>query len=48
MAITNKNALTDRGSRVFLAGASAVIGQLLILELVQAGHVVGETSCRPR
>ena len=29
------------GMRIFLAGASGVIGQRLIPRLVQAGHVVG-------
>src|SRR4029077_19983290 len=29
------------GRRIFLAGASGVIGQRLIPRLVQAGHVVG-------
>ena len=40
MTITDKDALRDRGSRIFLAGASGVIGQRLIPRLVQAGHVV--------
>ena len=46
MASTERYALTDRSSRVFLAGASGVTGQRLILRLVQAGPVVGEMSCR--
>jgi hypothetical protein len=37
MAITDKDALGDRGLRIFLAGASGVIGQRLIPRLVQAG-----------
>ena len=40
-AFTPEDALADRGSRIFLAGASGVIGQRLIPRLVQAGHVVG-------
>ena len=32
------------GVRIFLAGASGVIGQRLIPRLVQAGHVVGGLS----
>ena len=31
----------NAGKRVFLAGASGVIGQRLIPRLVQAGYVVG-------
>jgi nucleoside-diphosphate-sugar epimerase len=37
----SEGALTDRNLRVFLAGASGVIGQQLIPRLVRAGHVVG-------
>jgi len=33
--------------RIFLAGASGVIGQRLILRLVQAGHVVGGLTRSP-
>ena len=40
-AFTPEDALADRGSRIYLAGASGVIGQRLIPRLVQAGHVVG-------
>ncbi|WP_433286248.1 NAD-dependent epimerase/dehydratase family protein [Pseudonocardia sp. CA-142604] len=41
MAISTERGQTDQGSRIFLAGASGVIGQRLIPLLVQAGHVVG-------
>jgi nucleoside-diphosphate-sugar epimerase len=34
--------------RIFLAGASGVIGQRLISRLVQAGHVVGGLTRSPR
>ena len=37
----SEGALTDRNLRVFLAGASGVLGQHLVPRLVQAGHVVG-------
>ena len=33
--------------RIFLAGASGVIGQRLIPRLVQAGHVVGGMTRSP-
>ena len=33
--------------RIFLAGASGVIGQRLIPRLVQAGHVVGGLTRSP-
>ena len=33
--------MTRCAMRIFLAGASGVIGQRLIPRLVQAGHVVG-------
>ena len=33
--------------RIFLAGASGVIGQRLISRLVQAGHVVGGLTRSP-
>ena len=33
--------------RIFLAGASRVIGQRLIPRLVQAGRVVGGLTCSP-
>src|SRR4029077_15985911 len=36
------------GMRIFLAGASGVIGQRLIPRLVQAGHVVGGLTRAPR
>ena len=35
------------GMRIFLAGASGVIGQRLIPRLVQAGHVVGGMTRSP-
>ena len=35
------------GARVFLAGASGVIGQRLIPRLIQAGHVVGGLTRSP-
>jgi nucleoside-diphosphate-sugar epimerase len=38
---------SDDGMRVFLAGASGVIGQCLIPRLVQAGHVVGGMTRSP-
>jgi hypothetical protein len=39
---------SDRGAlRIFLAGASSVIGQRLIPRLVQAGHVVGGMTRSP-
>ena len=38
---------TDQGLRIFLAGASGVIGQRLIPRLVQAGHVVGGMTRSP-
>jgi uncharacterized protein YbjT (DUF2867 family) len=41
METTVDGAATERGLRIFLAGASGVIGQRLIPRLVQAGHVVG-------
>ena len=47
MAITVEGALTGRSLRVFLAGASGVIGQRLIPRLVQAGHVVGGMTRSP-
>src|ERR1700741_2065636 len=36
------------GMRIFLAGASGVIGQRLIPRLVQAGHVVGGMTRSPK
>ena len=44
--LADKVALKD-GMRVFLAGASGVIGQRLIPRLVQAGHVVGGMTRSP-
>jgi uncharacterized protein YbjT (DUF2867 family) len=41
MAIPTDCGQTDQGSRIFLAGASGVIGQRLIPLLVRAGYVVG-------
>ena len=35
------------GMRIFLAGASGVIGQRLIPRLVRAGHVVGGLTRSP-
>ena len=35
------------GVKIFLAGASGVIGQRLISRLVQAGHVVGGLTRSP-
>ncbi|GAA3056386.1 NAD(P)H-binding protein [Pseudonocardia yunnanensis] len=40
MEIPTGRGQTDQGLRIFLAGASGVIGQRLIPLLVQAGHVV--------
>ena len=37
----------DGDMRIFLAGASGVIGQRLIPHLVQAGHVVGGLTRSP-
>ena len=37
----------DEGMRIFLAGASGVIGQRLIPRLLQAGHVVGGLTRSP-
>jgi nucleoside-diphosphate-sugar epimerase len=47
MAIMFEGALADRSLRIFLAGASGVIGQRLIPQLVQAGHVVGGMTRSP-
>jgi nucleoside-diphosphate-sugar epimerase len=47
MAIPTEDGQTDRSSRVFLAGASGVIGQRLIPLLVQAGHIVGGMTRSP-
>jgi nucleoside-diphosphate-sugar epimerase len=41
MAIPTEGGRTEQSLRIFLAGASGVIGQRLIPLLVQAGHVVG-------
>src|SRR3954467_3757459 len=41
MTIPTEGGQTDQSLRIFLAGASGVIGQRLIPMLVQAGHVVG-------
>src|SRR4030095_2592413 len=43
MPLTN----SSDGVRLFLAGASGVIGQRLIPRLVQAGHVVGGLTRSP-
>ena len=40
-------AVYDEDMRIFLAGASGVIGQRLIPRLVQAGHVVGGMTRSP-
>jgi uncharacterized protein YbjT (DUF2867 family) len=47
MAIPTEGNQTDQGLRIFLAGASGVIGQRLIPLLVQAGHVVGGMTRSP-
>src|SRR4051794_9395350 len=47
MAIMFEGALTDRSLRIFLAGASGVLGQRLIPRLIQAGHVVGGMTRSP-
>jgi NADPH:quinone reductase-like Zn-dependent oxidoreductase len=47
MATMFEGAPPDRGMRIFLAGASGVIGQRLISRLVQAGHVVGGMTRSP-
>src|SRR3954451_10788851 len=47
MAIMFEGALADRSLRIFLAGASGVIGQRLIPRLVEAGHVVGGMTRSP-
>jgi uncharacterized protein YbjT (DUF2867 family) len=47
MAIPTEDNQTDQGLRIFLAGASGVIGQRLIPLLVQAGHVVGGMTRSP-
>ena len=47
MAIPTENGQNDQSSRIFLAGASGVIGQRLIPLLVQAGHVVGGMTRSP-
>jgi nucleoside-diphosphate-sugar epimerase len=39
--------LTDRSLRIFLAGASGVIGQRLVPLFIQAGHVVGGMTRSP-
>jgi nucleoside-diphosphate-sugar epimerase len=41
------DSLSFPGRRIFLAGASGVIGQRLIPRLVQAGHVVGGLTRSP-
>ena len=41
MTIPTEGGQTDQSLRIFLAGASGVIGQRLIPLLVQSGHVVG-------
>jgi nucleoside-diphosphate-sugar epimerase len=48
MEIRVEDALDNRSLRIFLAGASGVIGQRLIPRLVQAGHVVGGMTRSPR
>ena len=47
MATTIGDGVTGRSVRVFLAGASGVIGQRLIPRLVAAGHVVGGMTRSP-
>jgi hypothetical protein len=41
------DSLSLSGMRIFLAGASGVIGQRLIPRLVHAGHVVGGLTRSP-
>ncbi len=41
LALASRGEARNDGMRIFLAGASGVIGQRLIPRLVQAGHVVG-------
>ena len=48
MEIRVEDAFANRSLRIFLAGASGVIGQRLIPRLVQAGHVVGGMTRSPR
>jgi len=47
LALASRGAAHNDGMRVFLAGASGVIGQRLIPRLVQAGHVVGGLTRSP-
>jgi nucleoside-diphosphate-sugar epimerase len=47
MAIPTQDGPNDQSLRIFLAGASGVIGQRLIPLLVQAGHVVGGMTRSP-
>jgi uncharacterized protein YbjT (DUF2867 family) len=47
METTVDDAPTERSLRIFLAGASGVIGQHLIPRLVQAGYVVGGMTRSP-
>jgi len=47
MAIPTEGGQTNQSLRIFLAGASGVIGQRLIPLLVQAGHVVGGMTRSP-
>ena len=44
---TSRGEAYNDGMRIFLAGASGVIGQRLIPRLVQAGHVVGGLTRSP-
>ena len=46
LALVTRQGHNDR-MRIFLAGASGVIGQRLIPRLVQAGHVVGGLTRSP-
>jgi uncharacterized protein YbjT (DUF2867 family) len=47
MATTDDNTSTSRSLRIFLAGASGVIGQRLVPRLTRAGHVVGGMTRSP-
>ncbi len=45
--LSSRGEAYNDGMRIFLAGASGVIGQRLIPRLVQAGHVVGALTRSP-
>ena len=46
-SVNMSNSSDHHGMRIFLAGASGVIGQRLIPLLVQAGHIVGGMTRSP-